>query len=77
MLRSILSFFGVIFTIATLGGLLGVAILSAVFLAYSSDLPDHSSLASYEPATVSRVYSVDGKVMDEFAQQRRLFTPID
>ena len=77
MLRSVLSFFGVIFTICTLGGLLGVAILSAVFLAYSSDLPDHNSLASYEPATVSRVYSVDGKVMDEFAQERRLFTPID
>lgn len=75
VLRFITSIFGVIFTVATLGTVLGAALLAAVFMAYGRDLPDHESLASYEPATISRVYSLDGRVMDEFAQERRLFTP--
>jgi penicillin-binding protein 1A len=58
-----------------LGGVLGAVILAGIFLAYGSDLPDHEQLSSYEPATISRVYSGDGQVMDEFAQERRMFTP--
>ncbi|PIB24796.1 penicillin-binding protein [Amylibacter kogurei] len=77
MLRSIVSFFGVIFTVLTLGAILGVATIAAVFMAYGRDLPDHDSLAGYEPATISRVYAVDGRVMDEFASERRLFTPVE
>lgn len=77
MLRFFTSFIGVIFTVATLGLILGCALVAGIFLAYGSDLPDHESLASYEPATISRVYSGDGNVMDEFAQERRLFTPIE
>lgn len=48
-----------------------------VFWMYGRDLPDHAALASYEPATISRVFSIEGKVMDEFARERRRFTPID
>lgn len=77
MLRFIFSFFGSIFALLTLGGVLGAALLAGIFFAYGSDLPDHEQLASYEPATISRVYSIDGQVMDEFAQERRLFTPAD
>ncbi len=77
MLRFIFSFFGSIFALLTLGGVLGAALLAGIFFAYGADLPDHEQLASYEPATISRVYSVDGQVMDEFAQERRLFTPAD
>lgn len=77
MLRIFISFIGSLFTICTLGVIFGVIMLAAIFLAYSSDLPDHEYLANYEPATISRVYSIDGKVMDEFAIERRLFTPIE
>jgi penicillin-binding protein 1A len=77
VLRFIFSFFGSIFALLTLGGVLGAALLAGVFFAYGADLPDHEQLANYEPATISRVYSIDGQVMDEFAQERRLFTPAD
>ena len=77
MLRFIFSFFGSIFALLTLGGVLGAALLAGVFFAYGADLPDHEQLSRYEPATISRVYSIDGQVMDEFAQERRLFTPAD
>jgi penicillin-binding protein 1A len=44
---------------------------------YSKDLPNHEQLAQYEPPTISRIYSGEGVLMDEFAQERRLFAPID
>ncbi|GLQ34351.1 penicillin-binding protein 1A [Amylibacter marinus] len=75
MLRFVLRMLGGLFALGTLGSVLGVAMLAALFLVYGKDLPDHEQLASYEPATISRVYSIDGSVMDEFAQERRMFTP--
>ncbi|MCY4543081.1 MAG: PBP1A family penicillin-binding protein [Rhodobacteraceae bacterium] len=41
------------------------------------DLPGHSELAEYEPPTISRLISRDGQIIDEFARERRLFTPIE
>lgn len=77
MLRSVISFFGWIFSWITIGVVLVALILGAVFFMYGSDLPNHERLASYEPKTISKIYSIEGKVMDEFAQERRLYTPID
>nr|WP_244328154.1 PBP1A family penicillin-binding protein [Roseibium sp. RKSG952] len=42
---------------------------------YGRDLPSHESLAQYKPPTISRIYSGKGQLIDEFAQERRLFTP--
>ena len=77
MVRFIGSFFGAIFTMVTLGLLFGALTIGAIFWMYSSDLPSHESLARYTPPTISRVYSGEGKIIDEFAKERRLFTPID
>ncbi|MDQ7071857.1 MAG: PBP1A family penicillin-binding protein [Rhodobacterales bacterium] len=75
MLRFILSFFGGIFTLVTLG-MAAVAIsIGAVFFIYGKDLPSHEALAQYTPPTISRIYSAGGRIMDEFAQERRLFAP--
>nr|WP_272490707.1 PBP1A family penicillin-binding protein [Mesobacterium pallidum] len=51
--------------------------LGAVFYMYGRDLPSHESLAQYRPATISRIYSGEGQLIDEFAQERRLFTPAE
>ncbi len=77
MLRSIFSFFGWIFSWITIGSVLVALIVGAILFTYSQDLPDHEYLASYEPKTISKIYSIKGEVMDEFAQERRLFTPVD
>ncbi len=77
MLRFILNIFGWFFSAATIGAVFVVMILGGVFWMYGRDLPDHQALASYEPATISRVYSIKGEVMDEFARERRMFTPAD
>jgi penicillin-binding protein 1A len=77
VLRFVGSFFGAIFTALTLGVLFAALSVGAVFWMYGRDLPSHESLAQYTPPTISRVYSGEGRIIDEFAEERRLFTPIE
>lgn len=77
MIRFIGSFLGGIFTALTLGALFGALTLGAIFYMYTRDLPSHESLAQYTPPTISRIYSGEGRMIDEFAQERRLFVPAD
>ncbi|QDY68876.1 penicillin-binding protein 1A [Qingshengfaniella alkalisoli] len=75
MLRFILGFFGAIFSFVTIGAVLAGLIVGAIFWMYGRDLPDHDQLSQYAPPTISRVYSAEGELIDEFAQERRLFVP--
>lgn len=77
MFRFILSFLGGIFTTLTMGlGMIALTI-GAIFWMYGRDLPSHESLAEYTPPTISRIYSGQGRIIDEFARERRLFAPAD
>jgi penicillin-binding protein 1A len=77
VLRLIVNFLGFLFSWAAIGSILGLAALAGIFSVYGRDLPDHAQLAEYEPPTLSRIYSGEGALMDEFARERRIFTPID
>ena len=77
MLRLIFRFFGFLFSWARDRRGAGLAGLAAIFTIYGKDLPDYAQLERYEPATLSRIYSGQGALMDEFARERRIFTPID
>lgn len=77
VLRFFGSVFGAIFTMVTLGMLFAALTLGGIFYMYSSDLPSTESLAQYAPPTISRIYSAEGRIIDEFAQERRLFVPIE
>lgn len=77
MLRFILSFFGGIFTMVTLGLAMLALSVGAVFYLYGRDLPSYDVLAQYTPKTISRIYSAEGQIIDEFATERRLFTPAE
>ncbi len=77
MLRFILSFFGSIFSLITMGAMMVALSIGAVFWIYGRDLPSHESLAQYTPPTISRIYSGEGQMIDEFARERRLFAPAD
>jgi membrane carboxypeptidase/penicillin-binding protein len=70
------SFFGAIFTMVTMGLLFAALTIGGIFYMYSADLPSADSLANYAPPTISRIYSAEGAVMDEFATERRMFVPI-
>ncbi len=75
MIRFILSFFGAIFSFVTLGIAMTALTVGGIFWMYSRDLPSEKSLASYKPPTISRIYSGEGHLIDEFAKERRLFVP--
>ncbi|WP_037295677.1 PBP1A family penicillin-binding protein [Roseobacter sp. AzwK-3b] len=77
MLRAIGTFFGTIFSLMTLGLMMVALSVGAVLHIYGQDLPSHESLANYTPPTISRIYSGEGRVIDEFARERRLFTPAE
>ena len=49
-----------------------VGALSGIFLAYEKDLPQVSSLEDFEPNIITKVYTADGKLLGEFAIERRV-----
>ncbi len=77
MIRFTIGFFGAIFSAVTLG-IVAVAIaVGGVLFMYSHDLPSTEALSSYTPPTISRIYSREGMIVDEFAAERRLFVPAE
>lgn len=59
---------------------IGVTVTAAVVFfvvySYNRDLPDYSQLSQYAPATVTRLYAGDGKLLAEYAKEKRIFVPI-
>ena len=59
-----------------------IILISALLLIFSafyfsSGLPDYKKLSNYQPPISSRVYSTDGKLIAEYALEKRLFVPYD
>ncbi|MEM1301959.1 MAG: transglycosylase domain-containing protein, partial [Pseudomonadota bacterium] len=73
----IMSIFGSVFSAVTLGAMMIALSIGAVFYIYGRDLPSYDELASYTPKTISRIYSGEGRIIDEFATERRLFSEAD
>jgi penicillin-binding protein 1A len=40
-------------------------------------LPDYKQLASYEPPVMTRIHAADGSLLAEYADERRLFVPVN
>ena len=76
MVRLLLSFIGGIFSWFVTGLLFAALLMGCVFWMYGQDLPSHEEVAAYSPKTISRVYSGEGRLIDEFARERRLFQPV-
>ncbi|ABD55451.1 penicillin-binding protein 1A [Jannaschia sp. CCS1] len=76
-MRFIVGFFGAIFSAVTLGLVFAALGVGGLLFTYSRGLPDHEALSQYAPPTISRIYSRQGMIVDEFATERRLFTPAE
>ena len=44
---------------------------------YGAGLPDYRQLAHYQPPTVTRVHAGDGRLLAEFAHEKRVFVPVE
>jgi penicillin-binding protein 1A len=56
-----------------------VAAAGALFLMhrYGTGLPDYRQLADYQPPTVTRLHAGDGRLLAEFAHEKRVFVPVE
>ena len=57
-------------------GTLGAVVGAYIIYHYSRDLPDYSQLKKYYPSSITRMYSADGKLIEEYAREHRIFVPI-
>lgn len=74
--RIILGLISWLFSLGITFGILGFLLALAVFHSFNKDLPDYSELAKYDPPTVTRLYASDGKLLAEYATEKRLFVPL-
>jgi len=60
--------------------LIGFGAVSAAgiyfYAQYSADLPDHQQLEAYEPPVTTRLYAADGRLLAEYAKEKRIYVPI-
>ena len=75
-MKFLLRFLGFLFAAGTIVFIAGSARLQAVLWHFSKDLPDYSQLQDYEPPVMTRVHAADGSLLAEYANERRLYLPI-
>ncbi len=71
-----LRFLGFIFTSLIVLGVVGAIAGYVVVQHYSADLPDISQLEKYDPPVVTRVLAGDGRLLAEYAVEKRIYVPI-
>ena len=57
--------------------IIGLVSLLVIIIYYSKDLPNFDKLENYKPPVMTRLYTNDGKLLNEYAKERRLFVPIE
>lgn len=55
---------------------LGFVCMLGVFFYFGRGLPDYQQLADYEPPTVTRFHAGDGRLLTEYAVEKRVFVPV-
>jgi penicillin-binding protein 1A len=65
-----------LFSLVTVGLIGTVGVAALLLLYFSHDLPDEHALANYQPPIVTRAYASDGRLLAEFATEKRVYVPI-
>ena len=65
-----------LFSLGFLGLIATVGVVAFTIHHYGKDLPDHAQLRDYEPSIITRIYAGDGGLLAEYAQEKRIFVPI-
>ena len=71
-----LNFFKIALAFGLASLIVGTGTVAGLFWHFSHGLPDHKQLADYQPATVSRLYASDGRLLAEYAREKRVFVPV-
>ena len=57
-------------------GLIGATVVGLTIWYFNRDLPDYTQLANYQPPIVTRVFAGDGRLLAEYATEKRIFVPV-
>jgi len=75
-MKILLRFFGFLFAAGTILFIAGIAAVAGLMWHFSKDLPEYTQLQNYEPPVMTRVHASDGSLLAEYANERRLYLPI-
>ncbi|PIE62043.1 MAG: penicillin-binding protein, partial [Desulfobacterales bacterium] len=64
------------FILLVIAGLAAAAALAGLLFYLGQDLPKINTLNDYQPATITGVYSDDGRKIGEFYRERRIVIPL-
>ena len=65
-----------LFVCAVLLAIIGGAFAGLTIWYFGRDLPDYQQLANYQPPITTRVLAGDGRLLAEYATEKRVFVPI-
>ncbi len=65
-----------LFVCAVILAIAGCGVVGITIWYFGRDLPDYSQLAHYQPPIMTRVQAGDGRLLAEYATERRVFVPI-
>jgi penicillin-binding protein 1A len=77
MIRILRGLARIVFILVVIGVIGGGAFIGITLSYFGRDLPNSQQLASFVPATGTKVYAADGGFMAEFASEHRIIVPID
>lgn len=66
-----------IFTVLLIMAIGGAGAVLYAFHHFGRGLPDYQYLADYEPPVVTRVHAGDGRLLAEYARNKRVFVPVE
>ncbi|MDX1736723.1 MAG: transglycosylase domain-containing protein, partial [Alphaproteobacteria bacterium] len=76
-MKLLLKLTGWLFSLMLLGMIVTGAGATYLLWHYGSQLPDYKQLVDYEPPTATRVHAGDGRLIAEYATEKRVFVPIE
>jgi penicillin-binding protein 1A len=65
-----------VFSLVMTGVLVAAGVAALGIWYFGRDLPDYQQLAEYQPAIVTRVHAGDGRLLAEYATEKRIFVPV-
>src|SRR5215472_6913673 len=65
-----------LFGLMLIAALAGVGFIALTLWYFDRDLPDYTQLGDYQPPVVTRIQAGDGRLLAEYATEKRVFVPV-
>jgi penicillin-binding protein 1A len=73
----VITFWRLLFGCVILLAIAGCIVAGITIAQFDRELPDYQQLAHYQPPIMTRIHAGDGRLLAEFASERRVFVPIE